>query len=296
MWAGVACGAVLAVAGGFAVEGAMDTAGAQSGFTVSAEQLRTNQKISQAAVRRSNRSLNYLAPIRTAATDNADTGRDGVKPLNQIPGSGQGWTTGQIANSAITGAKLGNGAVTNEKLGPEAVTGAKIAGGTITAANIAPGQVVKGNGSFLSSHQVLATGATDTPILAMPGVGQLLASCAAGVTTVSFLNQAGAAVEVSLGRQRRHRPDPAVCGAGERDGHDWHRLHRHERARADLPGRLRRCGQRPTGDDGRDQRRAFGHELRPDRFGGDDRLITAHRSPSAADEGERWPLGSRLNP
>lgn len=197
MWAGVACGAVLAVASGFAVEGAMDTAGAQSGFTVSAEQLRTNQKISQAAVRRSNRSLNYLAPIRTQATDNADTGRDGVKPLNQIPGAGQGWTTSQIANGAITGPKLANGSVTNEKLGPDAVTGAKIAGGTITAANIAPGQVVKGNGSFVSSHQVLATGATDTPVLTLPGVGQLRASCAAGVTTISFLNQSSTAVEVT---------------------------------------------------------------------------------------------------
>jgi hypothetical protein len=105
--------------------------------------------------------------------------------------------TNALANGGVDGAKLGNGAVTNEKLGPNAVTGAKIAGGTITAGNIAPGQVLKGNGSFVSAHQVLATGAVDTPVLTMTGVGQLRASCAAGVTTLSFLNQAGTAVEVT---------------------------------------------------------------------------------------------------
>ncbi len=105
--------------------------------------------------------------------------------------------TNAIANGSVNGAKLGNGSVTNEKLGPNAVTGAKIAGATITAANIAAGQVVKGNGSFLAAHQELATGTTDTPVLTLPGVGQLRASCAGGTTTISFLNESGAEADVT---------------------------------------------------------------------------------------------------
>lgn len=60
---------------------------------VTAEQLLINQRISQAAVLRSNSSLNYLAPIRTAASDPANTGKNGVTPLTRVQGSGQGWTT-----------------------------------------------------------------------------------------------------------------------------------------------------------------------------------------------------------
>ena len=67
-----------------------------------------NQKISQAAVRRSNSALNYLAPIRTTTTDAANTGANGVTPLSKVTGSGLGWTTAQIANAAVTPAKLSN--------------------------------------------------------------------------------------------------------------------------------------------------------------------------------------------
>lgn len=116
MWAGMAAGAVLAVAGGFALGGTMDRAEAQSGFSVTPAQLQINQKISSAAVRRSNRSLNYLAPIRTQASDAADNGSNGVKALSAIPGAGQGWATGQIANGAITGPKVANGAIAEANL------------------------------------------------------------------------------------------------------------------------------------------------------------------------------------
>lgn len=97
LWIGVACGVALGLAVVAVADLGTQTASAQGGFTVSAEQLRINQNISSAAVKRSNRSLNYLAPIRTTATDNADDGSDGVKPLSSIPGSGQGWTVGQLA-------------------------------------------------------------------------------------------------------------------------------------------------------------------------------------------------------
>jgi hypothetical protein len=97
LWIGVACGVALGLATVAAVDLSTQTASAQGGFTVSAEQLKINQNISSAAVKRSNRSLNYLAPIRTTQTDNADDGSDGVKALSSIPGSGQGWTVGQLA-------------------------------------------------------------------------------------------------------------------------------------------------------------------------------------------------------
>jgi hypothetical protein len=76
--------------------------------TSTSEQLMINQKISQAAVRRSNSALNYLAPIRTTTTDAANTGANGVTPLSKVTGSGLGWTTAQIANAAVTPAKLSN--------------------------------------------------------------------------------------------------------------------------------------------------------------------------------------------
>jgi hypothetical protein len=92
-WMGVAGGMAV----GLAITAAVGANAQSSGFTVSAQQLKINQNISSAAVKRSNRSLNYLAPIRTTQTDNADNGSNGVKPLSSIPGSGQGWTVGQIA-------------------------------------------------------------------------------------------------------------------------------------------------------------------------------------------------------
>ncbi len=105
-WVGLSAGVVLGLGGVVVAEQAMTDASAASTFTVSAAQLQTNQKISQAAVKRSNRSLNYLAPIRTTQTDSADTGTKGVTPLSQITGSGKGWTSGQIADGAITESKL----------------------------------------------------------------------------------------------------------------------------------------------------------------------------------------------
>lgn len=100
----IAAGAVLGTA---AILVASGTAANENGATAS-QQLLINQRISQAAVKRSNQSLNYLAPIRTTATDTANTGANGVTPLSRVTGSGQGWTTAQIANQAVTPAKLSN--------------------------------------------------------------------------------------------------------------------------------------------------------------------------------------------
>ena len=97
LWIGATCGVALALGAVAAVDVGTQTAGAQANFTVSPAQLKINQNISSAAVKRSNRSLNYLAPIRTTQTDAADDGSNGVKPLSGIPGSGAGWTIGQLA-------------------------------------------------------------------------------------------------------------------------------------------------------------------------------------------------------
>ena len=99
--------ASVAVLGAAAVLVGSGTAASENANTIN-QQLMINQRISQAAVKRSNSSLNYLAPIRTTASDAANTGANGVTPLSKVAGAGQGWTTAQIANQAVTPAKLSN--------------------------------------------------------------------------------------------------------------------------------------------------------------------------------------------
>ena len=78
----IASAAVLGTAGILVASG--------TGASTIQGQLMTNQRISQAAVLRSNQALNYMAPVRTAATDAANTGTQGVTPLSRVPGAGQG--------------------------------------------------------------------------------------------------------------------------------------------------------------------------------------------------------------
>jgi hypothetical protein len=146
-FAGVAAGILLGLGTVTAIEAATDQASAQAGFTVSAAQLQINQKISQAAVRRSNRSLNYLAPIRTTQTDNADDGTKGVTPLSQITGSGKGWTSSQIADGAVTSPKVSDGAVTTAKVSDGAITEAKLA--AALAAKLPKWAVVNTDGTLV---------------------------------------------------------------------------------------------------------------------------------------------------
>jgi hypothetical protein len=106
--AGVACGAAIGLGALVVIDAATDTADAQSGFTVSAGQLRINQKISQAAVRRGNEALNLLRPVREAPGRPAD-----VTTLDQSrgvrPGTGTGWQPGQIDVPALRSALGGTG-------------------------------------------------------------------------------------------------------------------------------------------------------------------------------------------
>lgn len=99
-WIGIAAGLTLGAAVVVTVDQVSEPASAQGGFTVSAEQLRINQRISQAAVRRGNESLDLLDPVRkSGAQDDAP-----------------GWGTAQIRDSAVTTPKLADNAVTTAKL------------------------------------------------------------------------------------------------------------------------------------------------------------------------------------
>ncbi len=119
----IATAAVLGTAGVLVASG---TAANEDQRNTTGTQLLINQRISQAAVRRSNSALNYLAPVRTTQSDAANTGRNGVTPLSRVTGAGKGWTTAQIADGAITAPKVANGAVTSAKLAGGAVGSAQL--------------------------------------------------------------------------------------------------------------------------------------------------------------------------
>jgi hypothetical protein len=108
---GIAASAI--VAGGIVAGAAMSASdGARETQNSTAQQLLINQRISQAAVRRSNSALNYLAAIRTAATDAVNTGRNGVTPLGSVTGAGQGWTQANLTHPVYAGAVTAAGVVT----------------------------------------------------------------------------------------------------------------------------------------------------------------------------------------
>jgi hypothetical protein len=90
-WIGVAAGVALGLGAVVALDAATQDAAGQATFRVTPEQLRINQRISQAAVRRSNESLQLLDPIR----------REENQPQKVL-----GWRTQDIRDSAVTEAKL----------------------------------------------------------------------------------------------------------------------------------------------------------------------------------------------
>ena len=108
-----AAGAALAL-GAFALAESVSTpAKAQSarGVQVTAGQLLINQRISQAAVRRSNEALQLLDPIRPNA--------------NQ-PAKVLGWRTADLRDGSVTTPKLGDAAVTEPKIADGSVGQSKL--------------------------------------------------------------------------------------------------------------------------------------------------------------------------
>lgn len=106
-------------------------ADAQASFKVTPGQLQVNQKISQAAVRRSNEALNLLGPLRDAPGQQAKS-----QTLDQSggvqPGTGTGWQPDQIDVPAPRSALGGGGAQGPQgEQGPPGPSGGP-AGGDLT--------------------------------------------------------------------------------------------------------------------------------------------------------------------
>lgn len=123
-WVGVAAGAVLGLGGVIAAQEATDSASAAQ-IAVSASQLKINQNISSAAVRRSNEALDLLDPVRkSGAADDAP-----------------GWSTAAIHDGAVTSAKLDTAVREGQPRWAvvAATTGALVRGkGATTATKLAP--------------------------------------------------------------------------------------------------------------------------------------------------------------
>jgi hypothetical protein len=106
-WAGVAAGVALGLGVVVAVELGTAPAAAQGGFKVTPEQLRTNQLISVAAVRRSNEGLRLLDPIRRQP---------------KLPQKVLGWRTQDLRDGAVSSAKIAPGAVSESRLASSVTT------------------------------------------------------------------------------------------------------------------------------------------------------------------------------
>jgi len=116
--------AVLALVAGLGAALLADRAAhpaAARGDSASAQvkQLRVNQRISQVGLRRANRALLLLGPVRPA---------DGAP----------GWPTESLRNGAVTGAKLATAAVGSAHLADGAVTETAIAEGAVGESRLAP--------------------------------------------------------------------------------------------------------------------------------------------------------------
>lgn len=131
-WVCVAVGMALGLGVVVAVEAGTDDASAQSGFRVSAEQLRINQRISQAAVRRSNQAIDLLDPITRQP---------------RIPNKVLGWRTQDLRDGVITSAKIANGSVA------EADLASALAGRLTAWASVgATGTLSRSSGGITSSR------------------------------------------------------------------------------------------------------------------------------------------------
>jgi hypothetical protein len=137
---GAAAGLALGVTAVAAVEHGAERADAQaSKVRATPAQLVIIGRIQVAAVKRSNRALNCLAPIRTLETDALDNGTSGVRRLATIPGAGAGWTSSQIAENAIQRVNIAVDAVDADRIAAGAVGESEIASGAVTSTKLSQG-------------------------------------------------------------------------------------------------------------------------------------------------------------
>jgi hypothetical protein len=131
---------------------------------------------------------------------------------------GAAYAASQLAKNSVGTKQLKRNAVTSAKIKKGAVTGAKIklsSVGTVPSASRADtagdagtlqghpaSAFMQGGGQFLSARRELAVGDSDVPLLNLPGIGPVTASCAAGTTNpkggFEILNNSGLTVEQTL--------------------------------------------------------------------------------------------------
>ena len=183
-WIGATVGMAVGLTGVAIADQATQPAEAAT-FTVTPGQLQINQRISQAAVRRSNEALNLLDPVRkSGAQDDAP-----------------GWGTAQIRDGAVTAAKLDTAA--RERLPRWAVVAATSGNlvrgqGAVSAAKLAgPGLYTVTFDRDVSACAIQATagdGGT-TPITTANAVAAYRSATDAKVVTVRVANADGTTPE-----------------------------------------------------------------------------------------------------
>ena len=183
-WIGATVGMAVGLAGVAIADQATQPAEAAT-FTVTPGQLQINQRISQAAVRRSNEALNLLDPVRkSGAQDDAP-----------------GWGTAQIRDGAVTAAKLDTAA--RERLPRWAVVAATSGNlvrgqGAVSAAKLAgPGLYTVTFDRDVSACAIQATagdGGT-TPITTANAVAAYRSATDAKVVTVRVASSDGVTPE-----------------------------------------------------------------------------------------------------
>ena len=170
-WVGVAAGVALALGVVVAVEAGTQDASAQGGFAATAEQLRTNQRISIAAVRRSNEALNLLDPIRRQP---------------KLPQKVLGWRTQDLRDGAVSTAKIANGAVSEAKLASSAA--GRLPAWAVVGAN---GALARSSGGITSQR----TGEGAYRVDFNRNVGQCAWTATLVVSSATDLGDIGAAID-----------------------------------------------------------------------------------------------------
>jgi hypothetical protein len=170
-WVGVAAGVALGLAVVAGLEAGTDDASAQGGFAATAEQLRTNQRISIAAVRRSNEALTLLDPIRRQP---------------KLPQKVLGWRSQDLRDGAVSTAKIANGAVSDAKLA-SSVTG-RLPVWAVVGAN---GALARSGGGITSQR----TGEGAYRVDLNRNVGQCAWTATMVVSTAADLGDIGVAID-----------------------------------------------------------------------------------------------------
>ena len=108
---------------------------------------------------------------------------------------GSAFAAAQLKKNSVGAKQLKRNAVTTAKVKPAAITGAKIklsslgtvpsaahAGDASTLQGTGPDGFMRGGGQFLSARRDLNLGESEVPLLSLPGISPITASCKMGTT------------------------------------------------------------------------------------------------------------------